>query len=525
MRACLVAIHRRWSVAVATEMVPLLCPGIMLVVLTAGSPVVAHEPEGFVVPHGHAPRFSGPAGGEANSAEILATREQTGGVWGVWRYTAQPAFGPPLHIHRAEDEFFYVLRGEFALQLGDCITLAPAGSFVYIPKDTIHTYQNVGTEPGELLGGVTPGGFEHFFIALPGADADTVQALSTQHAMDAVGPPLELATSPARLATLRWGTAAAPPAPSSAKTYRIGVLAPGCHPPAAALDLLLHGLRDRGYVEGQNLRIEWRYSEGKAERFPELAAELVRQKVDLIVAMSTPAALAAKHATQTIPIVMVYVADPVGTGLVPSLAQPGGNITGVTDMATDLSGKRLELLKEAIPTLSRVAVLWNVTDPGMVLRFRELETAARVLGLTLQSHEVRGPKDFGRAFAAMRQARPDALFVVSEVLTIAHRCQVLDFAAEQRLPTMAEFGLFAQDGGLMAYGPKLTDTFQRGAYHVDKILQGTKPAHLPIEQPMQFELIINPKTAQTLGLTLPPTLLFQADRGEIGGENRCARVW
>jgi putative ABC transport system substrate-binding protein len=444
----------------------------------------------------------------------------------MWRYTAQPAFGPPLHIHRAEDEFFYVLRGEFALQLGDCITVAPAGSFVYIPKDTIHTYQNVGTEPGELLGGVTPGGFEHFFIALPGADAATVQALSTQHAMDAVGPPLDVATSPARLAALRRGNALAKPAAQpSAPTYRIGVLAPGCHPPAAALDLLLQGLHDLGYVEGQNLVVEWRYSEGKAERFPELAADLVRQKVDLIVALSTPAALAAKHATQTIPIVMVYVADPVGTGLVTSLAQPGGNLTGVTDMATDLSGKRLELLKEAFPALSRVAVLWNVTDPGMVLRFREIEAAARVLGLTLQSHEVRGPKDFARAFAAMRQARPDALFVVSEVLTIAHRCQVLDFAAEQRLPTMAEFGMFAQDGGLMAYGPKLTDTFQRGAYYVDKILQGTKPANLPIEQPMQFELVINPKTAQTLGLKLPPTLLIQADPGDSGRDNRCARVW
>jgi putative ABC transport system substrate-binding protein len=194
-------------------------------------------------------------------------------------------------------------------------------------------------------------------------------------------------------------------------------------------------------------------------------------------------------------------------------------------MATDLSGKRLELLKEAFPALSRVAVLWNVTDPGMVLRFREIEAAARVLGLTLQSHEVRSPKDFARAFAAMRQARPDALFVVSEVLTIAHRCQVLDFAAEQRLPTMAEFGMFAQDGGLMAYGPKLTDTFQRGAYYVDKILQGTKPANLPIEQPMQFELVINHKTAQTLGLKLPPTLLIQADPGDSGRDNRCAGVW
>ncbi len=178
----------------------------------------------------------------------------------------------------------------------------------------------------------------------------------------------------------------------SEKVFRIGVLSPGCHPPSAALDLLLQGLRDLGYAEGQNIAIEWRYSEGKAERFADLAAELVRHQVDLIVAMSTPAALAAKHATQTIPIVMVYVADPVGTGLVTSLARPGGNLTGVSDMATELSAKRLELLKEAVPTLSRVAVLWNAADPGMVLRFREIEAAARVLGVTLQSLEVRGPR-------------------------------------------------------------------------------------------------------------------------------------
>jgi putative ABC transport system substrate-binding protein len=214
------------------------------------------------------------------------------------------------------------------------------------------------------------------------------------------------------------------------------VLSPGCHPPSAALNLLLQELRTLGYVEGENIAIEWRYSEGKAERFADLAAELVALKVDVIVTMSTPAALAAKQATQTIPIVMVYVADPVGTGLVPNLARPGGNLTGVSDMATDLSGKRLELLKEVVPTLSRVAMLWNAADPGMVLRFREIEAAARVLGVTLQPLEVRGPQDFARAFTVMTQERPDALFVVAEVLTLSHRCQVLDFAATQRLPAM-----------------------------------------------------------------------------------------
>ena len=194
-------------------------------------------------------------------------------------------------------------------------------------------------------------------------------------------------------------------------------------------------------------------------------------------------------------------------------------------MATDLSGKRLELLKEAIPTLSRVAVLWNAADPGMVLRFREIEAAARVLGVTLQPLEVRGPQDFARAFTAMTQERPDALFVVAEVLTLSHRCQILDFAAKQQLPAMYEFGVFAREGGLMAYGPKLTESFQRGAYYVDKVLKGMKPADLPIEQPMNFELIVNLKTAEALNLTLPPHLLLLADRGNGDQENRCRRLW
>jgi putative ABC transport system substrate-binding protein len=212
---------------------------------------------------------------------------------------------------------------------------------------------------------VHPGGFEGFFQGLPGADEETVKTLFKQYNMDVVGPPLEVATAPACPAAVRGGAAAAP---SSTKIYRIGVLAPGCHPPSPTVSILLQGLREFGYVEGQNVIFEWRHSEGKAERFPSLAAELVRLNVDLIVTISTPAALAAKHATQTIPIVMAYVADPVGTGLVAGLARPGGNLTGVSDMATELCAKRLELLKEAVPTLSRVAVLWNDADPGMVLR-------------------------------------------------------------------------------------------------------------------------------------------------------------
>jgi ABC-type uncharacterized transport system substrate-binding protein/quercetin dioxygenase-like cupin family protein len=522
MSSWLVDIRGYWGGFATTFFTWLAYLTLVLTLCSTASTATAHEKEGFVVLPNQAPRFSGPAGSEEDITEMLATHEQTGGSFGVWRYTKVREGGPPLHIHRTEDEFFYVLSGEFNFQLGDCIKRTPAGSFVFIPKDVVHTFQHVGPEPGVLLGSVHPGGFEGLFQGLPGADAETVKALFKKYNMDVVGPPLDVAMSPIRLAALRGVAAAAQP---TTKAYRIGVLAPGCHPPSSTLDILLQGLRDLGYVEGQNLVIEWRYSEGKAERFADLAADLVRQNVDLIVAVSTPAALAAKHATQTIPIVMVYVADPVGTGLVAGLAQPGGNITGVSDMATELSAKRLELLKEAVPTLSRVAVLWNAADPGMVLRFREIEAAARVLGVTLQPLQVHGPNDFEPAFTAMTRERPDALFVVAEVLTLTHRCRILDFAAQHRLPAMHEFGVFAHDGGLMAYGPKLTETFQRGAYYIDRILKGTKPANLPVEQPMRFELAINLETAKTLGMTIPPTLLVQADRADGGGENRCASLW
>ncbi len=477
----------------------------------------ADEVEGFVVPHDRAPHFAGPLGGEGNTADILATREQTGGVFGVWRSTIEPKFGPPLHIHKKEDEFFYVLSGEFALQLGDCVKVAKAGSFAFIPKNAPHTYKNVGASRGMLLGAVTPGGFEAFFEKLPGADEAKVGKLAQDHAMDAVGPEIDIAG-------LRHQQQSAKTQPS-AKTHRIGVLAPGCEPPSSVLEILFVRLRDLGYDEGRNLEIEWRYSEGKAERFPELANELVDLDVELIVAMSTPAALAAKKATSKVPIVMVYVADPVGTGLVAGLAKPGGNITGVSDMATKLSAKRLSLLKEVIPSVQRLAVLWNASDPGMVLRFKEIENAAGALGLTLQSLELRSHADFGDAFAVMARDRPDALFVIAEVLTIAHRCRILNFANQNGIPAMYEFGLFALDGGLMAYGPKLTDTFRRAAYYVDKILRGAKPADLPVEQPMNIRLAVNLTTAKTLGVEIPPSILFQADQSEKGNNNQCSPVW
>lgn len=491
-----------------------------LTVLFLWPPLAAAAQEGFVVSPGGAPRFAGPGGGEGNVAEIFATAEQTGGVWGVWGYTAEPKFGPPLHIHRDEDEFFYVLNGEFALQLGDCVKIAPAGSFAYIPKNVEHTYRNIRDTPGELLGVVTPGGFEGFFAGLPGADPETVEALAKKHAMDSVGPPIDLTNLPPSRAA-----ADGKRAPLPANAFRIGVLSPGCSPPAPLFRTLLQGLRDLGYTEGENVSIEWRYSKGKSEDFANLAAELAHMDVDVIVAMSTPAALAAKRATRTTPIVMLYVADPKGTGLVASLAQPGGNITGVSDMATDLSAKRLALLKEVVPTLSRVAVIWNASDPGMALRFKEIQSAAQMQGVTLQSVEVRHPGDFEDAFAKLTREPPDALFLVAEVLTIRHRCRVLKFAEKNQLPAIYEFGLFARDGGLMAYGPKLTESFERGAYYVDKILKGMKPMDLPVEQPKSFELHVNLTTAQALGLVISPSILMQADHTEVGGVGQCARMW
>jgi putative ABC transport system substrate-binding protein len=270
-------------------------------------------------------------------------------------------------------------------------------------------------------------------------------------------------------------------------------------------------LRTLGWVEGQNLAIESRSAEGQPERLPALAAELVQLKVDVLVTFPLLAAQAAKHATTTIPIVVINAADPVGTGLVASLARPGGNITGLSSMDTDLSGKRLALLKEAVPTLSRVAVLWNATDRAMTLRFEQMQVAARALGVTLHPLGVHNATDIDGALAAMTQERPDALFMIVDVLTNVHSRRIVDFAAQQQLPTMFETRRPVAAGGLMAYGPSFEAQHRRAAYYVDRILRGTKPADLPVEQPMKLELVLNLKTAQALGLTLPPSILFQAD--------------
>jgi putative ABC transport system substrate-binding protein len=299
-------------------------------------------------------------------------------------------------------------------------------------------------------------------------------------------------------------------AQQTGKIYRIGYLGTD-PPPAPVWEALLDGLRERGYSEGRNLLFERRFSEGYAERFPELAAELVRLHVDVIIVPTTPAALAAKNATQTIPIIITTAIDPVGTGLVASLARPGGNITGLSDLGAELSGKRLELLKEVIPGATRVAVLWNAANPGNTPRWKETQAAAHKLGLVLLSHEVREPQDLNGVFARMAKAHPDALLVFIDALLNMHSRQIVDFATQQHLPSVFA-GTAGQvlAGGLMSYGPSVPDLYRRAATFVDKILKGAKPADLPVEQPTKFVLVINLKTARALGLRIPQSVLLQA---------------
>jgi ABC-type uncharacterized transport system substrate-binding protein len=270
-------------------------------------------------------------------------------------------------------------------------------------------------------------------------------------------------------------------------------------------------LRELGWVEGKTVAFEHRYAENWLEGLPELAAELVRLKVDVIAAAGTLAPLAAKQASSTIPIVMTAAGDPLGSGLVASLARPDGNVTGMSLMAPDLGGKRLELLKEVLPRLARVAVLWNAANPYSALLFKETQAAGRTLAIEVQSLEVRGPDDFDGAFEAARRQRPDALITVEDPLTASHRQRIADFTAEQQLPSLHGVREFAAAGGLMSYGASLPDLFRRAAGYVDKILRGAKPADLPVQQPSKFELVINLKTAKTLGLTVPLTLQASAD--------------
>jgi putative ABC transport system substrate-binding protein len=296
------------------------------------------------------------------------------------------------------------------------------------------------------------------------------------------------------------------------KLRRIGLLLPFAPPPASSPTPLDQGLRQLGYVEGQNIGIERRYANGQMNRFPELATDLSRLSVDVILAGSFPAALAAKEATTTIPIVIFGAGDPVATGLVASFARPGRNITGVSAQEAELSGKRLELLKEVFPKLARSAVLWNGADLGMTLKFRELERAAQALSVAVQASAVREPKDFANAFLEMMRIRPDALLVITDPLIRSNRKQLFESATNNRLPIMYEESSYVDDGGLMSYGPSLSETLGRALHHVDKILKGAKPGELPIEQPTRYEFSINLNAAKQIGLTIPPHVLARADK-------------
>jgi putative ABC transport system substrate-binding protein len=298
-------------------------------------------------------------------------------------------------------------------------------------------------------------------------------------------------------------------AQEAGKVARIGVLNSGS-PPAPFVESFKQGLRELGYVEGRNISIEYRWAEGRDERLPGLAADLVRLKVDVIVA-SSQAAVAAKQATTAIPIVMPIITDPVRLGLVASLARPGGNVTGFATQNDELPGKWMELVKETLPKVSRVAVLFQPTYDGGV-QLKASEAAARSLGMRLHALKVERPDDFVTAFAEVRKNRAEALIVSSSGLFYVHRTRLVEFAAKHRVPTIYHQSEFVVgSGGLMSYGPDFHDLFRRSATYVDKILKGAKPGDLPVQQPTKFELVINLKTAKALGLTIPPSLLQRAD--------------
>jgi putative ABC transport system substrate-binding protein len=303
-------------------------------------------------------------------------------------------------------------------------------------------------------------------------------------------------------------------AQSSPKTVRIGYLEFGSAAPGTPLlEAFRRGLNEYGWIEGQNITIEVRYAEGRQDRLPGFAADLVGLKVDIIFASTTPAALAAKQATTTVPIVIGFVADPVGSGLVPRLARPGGNITGWTHLAgVELNAKRLEILKEAVPEAGRIAALWNPANPIHGPSLKVIEAAARQLKVQLHAMAVRDPEDLQGAFSAMTRERVQALTVPPDGMFLAHQARIIDLAATHRIPTMYGVRELAGAGGLMAYGVNLPEMYRHGAFFVDRILKGAKPGDLPVERPTKFELIINLKTAKALALPIPQSLLLRADQ-------------
>jgi putative ABC transport system substrate-binding protein len=313
---------------------------------------------------------------------------------------------------------------------------------------------------------------------------------------------------------LLGGAAAAWPLAARAqrlsKVYRIGVLTPETAPPGL-LEGFEEGLRELGYVQGQNINFELRNAEGDHQRLEALANELVRGGVDVILAVNTPAAQAAKKATATIPIVMTRVADAVKVGLVPSLSNPSGNITGLSFLADELGGKRLEILKEIRPSVSRVAALWTGTSAGSTLVVRGMEAPSRALGIELLLLPVNGPDDFHKAIETANSRHAEALIVVDDAFVTKHRGQLLDLATKHSLPVVSLFKPVAEAGGLIAYGPSTPGMYRRAAYYVDRILRGVRPADLPVEQPTNYELVLNLKAAKALGIEVPPSLLARAD--------------
>ena len=300
-------------------------------------------------------------------------------------------------------------------------------------------------------------------------------------------------------------------AQQSASPRRIGVLLVAWSPEGKEAQAFRQGLRDAGYAEGRDVVIAWRSADGDYKRVPELAADLVQSKVDVIVTDSTIGTRALKRVTSTIPIVMATVADPLGSGFVTSLAHPGGNITGHSTMIAELSAKRMQLLKEVIPRVARVAVLWNLDTPYTPRVIEELKAAAPSLSLELSFMGVREPEEIGPALTAVARAHSQALYVVGDAMFIAHRATLVRLAAKARIPTIYGYRVYVDDGGLMSYGPSFRDLFRRSAGYVDKILRGAKPGDLPIEQPNQFELVVNLKTAKALGITIPQSILLRAD--------------
>jgi putative ABC transport system substrate-binding protein len=314
------------------------------------------------------------------------------------------------------------------------------------------------------------------------------------------------------LAGLLLALCPVPHAQDSSRMHRVGFV--GSSVATGALDSFRHELRTRGYIEGNNLIVEARFAEGRSERFPELIAEMIAADVDVLVVASTPTALAAKGATRTIPIVFASLFDPVGAGIVSSLAHPGGNITGssIGVGGSGMAGKWLELLKEAVPSMSRVAVLVNAANPAGAASLREIEAASRPLNVTLDIHDAANPGSLERALAKIRGGNAQGLVVTNDPFFTVHRESLIQFAASRRLPSMYFFQMFADAGGLMAYGASLEDSYRSAARYVDRILKGAKPADLPVEQPTRFELVINMRTAKALGLAIPQSLVVRADR-------------